>query len=556
MQLRDYQTAASLACVDAWKACQSTLVVLPTGCGKTVLAADIVRRRFPARTMFLAHREELIFQGKRTIERMTGFSVGVEMAEQRLDEQNSGLFGHSHVVVSSIQTQNAGGDGAGRMTKFDPMQFGLLVIDEAHHATADSYRRVIDYYRQNPDLKVLGITATPDRADEEALGQIYESVAFDYEVTDAIAQGWLVPVHQRMVTVGTLDFSGMRTTAGDLNGAELAALMEDERNLQEIAAPTIDIAGDRKTLVFAASVKHAERLAEIFNRHRGGSAAWVCGKTPTDARRQTLADYHEGKVQFLVNVGCLTEGFDEPAVGLVVMGRPTKSRSLYAQMAGRGTRPLPGVVDGLDSITERRAAIAASAKPHVEILDFCGNSGRHKLISTADILGGKVSEEAAEAVREKLKEAGGPVDMEEAMALAEMEVKEKKRREAASRVKLVAKAQYHAQTVDPFDVFNVPPRRERAWDAGKSLTEKQLAVLDKAKIPYAGLSYTLQKQLLDEQFRRYDNGLATYGQAKVLQKYNFPGDVSRDEAKRLIDAIVANDWKRPAGLEVQNAPPF
>ena len=127
------------------------------------------------------------------------------------------------------------------MSKFDPQRFGVLIIDEAHHATSPTYRRVIDYYRTNPALKVLGVTATPDRADEEALGQVFQSVAFDYEVLDAIHDGWLVPIEQQMVHVEGLDYSSIRTTAGDLNGGDLAAVLEAEKNLQQMASASVAI---------------------------------------------------------------------------------------------------------------------------------------------------------------------------------------------------------------------------------------------------------------------------------------------------------------------------
>ena len=166
--LRPYQSAASDAIFKEWQENDSTLVVIPTGGGKTILFADVIRRTFPRRALVIAHREELIFQARDKIQRVTGLHADVEMGEYRAD---GGLFRAAPVVVSTIQTQCSGGDGGGRMAKFDPQRFGVLIIDEAHHATSPTYRRVIDSYRTNPTLKVLGVTATPDRADEEALGQ-------------------------------------------------------------------------------------------------------------------------------------------------------------------------------------------------------------------------------------------------------------------------------------------------------------------------------------------------------------------------------------------------
>ena len=282
MKMRPYQDAAIAGAFRAWEENTSALIVLPTGLGKTVVFSEIVRRFQPVRSMVIAHREELIFQAAEKIKRVTGLDGGVEMGELRAD----GWFGTPPpYVISTVQTQCSGGDGGGRMTKFLPGDFGLVVIDEAHHATAGTYRRVIDYYRQNPDCKILGVTATPDRADEEALGKVFDAVAFDYQILDAINQGWLVPVQQQMVTVESMDFSNIRTTAGDLNQGELAEVMEEEDNLQRVAVPTVEICGSRRAIVFAATVKQAERLCEIINRYRPDKAAWICGKTAKERRR-------------------------------------------------------------------------------------------------------------------------------------------------------------------------------------------------------------------------------------------------------------------------------
>lgn len=541
--LRDYQTKALDSAFRCLEEHDSTLIVSPTGTGKTVMMAGLVSRVFPKRVMILAHREELIFQAKEKIERMTGIGCCVEMADARAKDGSIDLFGLSRVVVSSIQTQNAGGDG-GRMTRFDPWQFDYVLVDEAHHAPAASYKRVLQYYRNNQDIKVIGVTATPDRADEEALGQVFASVAFDYEILDAINDGYLVPIRQTVVEVADLDFSTVKTTAGDLNGKELAAIMEEEKALHEIASPTLELAGNRKTLVFASSVKHAERLCEIFNRHEA-NAAWLCGKTPKDQRREILGRYAKGEIRILVNVGVLTEGFDDPGVEMVVIARPTKSRALYSQMVGRGTRPLPGVIDGLMTAEERRAAVAVSGKPTVEILDFAGNSGRHKLMTTADILGGKVSDEVVERAKKKTK-AKGSADMAEELIKAEQELREEKEKAAArERAKLQAKARYKTKAVDPFDVLHIEPGVEKGWERGKKLTEKQANLLRGQGIEPNDRSYHENKRLLDELFRRWDGNMCSFKQARILQKYGYPTDCDRDTANRIIDAVAANGWRRP-----------
>jgi superfamily II DNA or RNA helicase len=547
MKLRPYQSDASDAIFKEWQDNDSTLVVMPTGGGKTILFADVIRRVFPRRALVIAHREELIFQARDKIQRVTGLRADVEMGEYRAD---GGLFGAARVVVSTIQTQCSGGDGGGRMAKFDPQRFGVLIIDEAHHATSPSYRRVIDYYRTNQALKILGVTATPDRADEEALGQVFQSVAFDYEVLDAIHDGWLVPIEQQMVHVEGLDYSSIRTTAGDLNGGDLAFVMEAEKNLQQMASASLTIIGPRRALVFTASVKAAEMTAEIFNRHRAGMASWVCGKTDREERRRVLADFAAGKVQVVCNCGVLTEGFDDPGVEVIIMGRPTKSRSLYSQMVGRSTRPLPGVADGPETADERRAAIAASAKPSCLVVDFVGNAGKHKLVTSADILGGKVSEEAVELAVTLARKAGGPVNMTEALDEAEAELHEQKRlAEAARRARLVATARFTTQAVDPFDVLHLDPVKPRGWDNSHQLTEKQRSLLAKQGINPDRISFSQGKQLIAEIFRRWDGKLCSFKQAKVLRKYGYNTDVSFIEASATIDALAKNGWRKPVATQ-------
>lgn len=549
--LRPYQNHAAEAVLREFATVGSTLVVLPTGLGKTVLFADIIRRMFPARAMVLAHREELIFQAEDKIRRVTGLSTGVEMAEMHVDEGPS-LFSGPQVIISSIQTQSTGGDGGGRKTKFDPRHFGLVVIDECHHAPAASFRQVLAYYRQNPRLRVLGVTATPDRADEQALGQVFDSVAYQYGLLDAIHDGWLVPIEQQLVSVDGLDFSNIRTTAGDLNGADLAEVLEREEMLHRMAGPSLEIIGNRRALMFCSSVKQAEWMAEVFNRHRSGSAAFVCGTTLKEKRRELLKRFADGNVQIVCNCGVLTEGFDDPGVEIVIMGRPTKSRALYAQCVGRATRPLPGVVDGPETPELRRVAIAASRKPSCLVVDFVGVCGRHKLLTSADILGGKTADEATTRALTKARKTGQPVRMDEEMEAQRQAIREeieaKQREEAARRLRITAVANYKTTAIDPFDVFQITPMRASTWDNSRKLSEKQTAILAKNGIAVAGLPYSQAKQLLNEVFHRQAAGLCSFKQAKFLQSHGLPADLPRAAARAAFDAIAKNGWRVPENI--------
>ncbi len=547
MRLRPYQTQAIEQTFAAWQESPSLLGVAATGTGKTIIAASVIAKH-PGRTMVVAHREELIFQAADKIQKVTGLEPDIEMAEMRAAEFS--LSGKARVVISTIQTQVAGRAG-GRMTRFDPSEFSLLFIDEAHHAVADTYRRVIDHYRTNPNLQVLGVTATPDRADEEALGRVFDAVAWEFDIRFGITEGWLVPIHQRMVHADGLDLSQVRTTAGDLNGADLARVMEYEVPLHEIVGPTVELAGDRKTLVFAASLAHADRICEILNRHRADSARWVHGGTQKAERRQLFRDYAKGEFQYLVNVGVATEGFDDPGVAVVVMARPTKSRALYTQMIGRGTRPLAGVVDHADlwdSAERRRRAIADSSKPSVEIIDFVGNAGRHRLITTADILGGNVSDEVVDKARARLRQEGSG-DAMQALAWAETEIQAERERarqaEAARRAHLTAKVNFRTQTIDPFDVFGLTPWRERGWEKGRQPSQKMVDLLERQGINTHGLTFAQARQLINEITSRWDSDRCSFKQAKILASRGQTTDVTRERARQLIDMIAEQEgWQK------------
>jgi len=547
VKLRDFQETAVNNTLEAFESYQSALLVICTGGGKTVIAAHIADRfKNFGRILLVAHREELIFQGQKHLENITGGESEIEMADSRASLTN--IFGGADIVVSTIQTQISGSNG-GRMTRFDPFEFSLLIVDESHHATSPSFRKVIDYYKRNPKIKILGLTATPDRNDEEALGQVFETVPFEYDISDGIADGWLVPISVNAISVDGLDFSAVRTTAGELNSKDLAAVLEFEENLHEMTTPILDLCGDDTTLIFTVSVAQAERMSEILNRHKPGSAEYICGTTPKDVRREILAKYDAGDIQYLCNVGIATEGFDCPRIQHIVMGRPTKSRSLCSQIIGRGTRALPGVVDGIDDASGRRQAIAESAKPKMTVLDFVGNSGRHKLIHPADVLGGKYSDEIVELATRNAERRDGPVDITSELVQAEREWERRKRKEkeAQARKNLRGKSTYKFAKVDPFDVFHIVPCREPSYHKGRQPTMKQLECLEKRNIPIPeGLTFAHASQLIDTMIKRGRADLCTFKQAKLVEKFGYDAsELGFKAASALIDAIAKNGWRRP-----------
>lgn len=358
------------------------------------------------------------------------------------------------------------------------------------------------------------------------MGRVFDTAPFVYEISDAIKDGWLVPIRQKSVMVAGLDYANARTTAGDLNAADIAKAQRDEKVLHAMVSPIIDIADGRKTVVFAVpgfirtedgdDPRVSERMTEIFNRHIPNSARRVSQDTPKDERRQMLADFREGRFQFLVNVGILTEGWDEPTVECVAIARPTKSRSLYAQMIGRGTRPLPGIVDGVPYPTDRRACINNSPKPFLDVIDLKGNAGRHKLIHTADVLGGNYDDEVVERATKKAEKTGG--DILECLEESKKEIAESRRKA------VVAKASYAIEEIDPFDAFDIDRPVERGWDSGKELSDNQRFVLERNGVNIEGMGRAQASAIIGEIKRRQMNGLPSFKQTAAMKRRGVSGD--------------------------------
>jgi type I site-specific restriction endonuclease len=237
-------------------------------------------------------------------------------------------------------------------------------------------------------------------------------------------------------------------------------------------------------------------------------------------------------------------------VEVILQARPTKSRSLYAQQIGRAMRPLPGIVDGPETPDLRKSAIAGSKKPSCLIVDFVGNSGRHKLMTSADILGGKVSDEAIERAIIKAKKDGGAVRMSDALDQADEEIRqeaeERRRAEEARKARLVAKVNYSARSVSPFDMLQIAPVKTRGWDNGRTLSEKQKAYLLRQGVNPDTIPYAQGRQLLTAMFKRMDAKLASLKQLKVLARYGYTdATMPYDQASKILDSLARNGWRKP-----------
>jgi superfamily II DNA or RNA helicase len=414
------------------------------------------------------------------------------------------------------------------------------LVHNCHHGPSPSYKRVFEHFGS---AKLLGVTATPDRADEKAMGQVFESVAFVYEIEDAINDAWLVPIRVRQVFIDAIKLASCRTTAGDLNQGDLDAAMAVEEALHGVVNATIEQAGDRKTIVYTTSVDNATRLAEIFNRYQPNTARDVNGKTPIDTRRQILAGFERGDFQRLVNCGIATEGFDCPPVSCIAQARPTKSRSLHAQIVGRGLRPVYASGFDLETVEGRRQAIAAG-KSDCLVLEFTGNSGKHRLSSAVDILGGRYDEDEVEAAK-KLVQAKPGMRADEALAVAHAEAEKRRADESAKRARLKATTKYSTRDFSPFDVLGIKRTKSDDWGdrfGGAIATDKQVGYMRSMGIDVPkDCTKTQAMRLIGACQNRKAEGLANYSQVVKLGRAGIDGSKLR--------------WQQAADLcwEVQQA---
>lgn len=362
LTLRPYQDQA-LEQVEKHEAegLRRQLGVAATGLGKTVMFVELARRR-PGRTLILAHREELVAQAWAKVREIApDAKVGVVKAD--LDETLA------DVVVASVQTISRPAR-LGRLLRSEELvgRFDLVVVDEAHHATADTYRTVLKALRagEADGPLLLGVTATPDRGDGQGLNDLFEGIVFDYGMLWGIRAGFLSELRGLQVVIDSLDMSTVKVTAGDYNQGQAGRAMEAAQTHHYTVAAWLEHAAGRRTLAFTPTVETARLLAEEFNL-QGIPFGFVHGGTPADERRQLLHDFETGRLTGVANCGVLTEGYDNPRVDCIIP-KPTKSRALYTQMVGRGTRRHPDKLDCL-------------------VLDMVGVAAEHSLLTVPSLFG-------------------------------------------------------------------------------------------------------------------------------------------------------------------------
>lgn len=521
MELRPYQKEAMTAVLGEWDSgVKRTLLVLPTGCGKTIVFAKVTEECVMRgkRILILAHREELLEQAADKLKKTTGLCCAKEKAS---DSCKGSWY---RVVVGSVQTLMR----QKRLSKFDKGYFDCIIIDEAHHCISDSYRNILEYF---DNANVLGVTATPDRGDMKDLGQVFQSLAYEYTLPRAIREGYLSPI--KAVTIPLeLDLSGVGVQAGDFKAADIDSALDPY--LFQIADEMKKYCSGRKTVVFLPLVKTSQKFRDILNG-AGFAAAEVNGNSAD--RAEILADYEAGKYNVLCNSMLLTEGWDCPSVDCIIVLRPTKVRSLYCQMVGRGTRLSP-----------------ETGKTELLLLDFLWHTSRHELCRPANLICS--DDDVARKMTEMLADnAGCPMDIEEAEKSASEDVVAE--REAALAEKLAAMRKRKRALVDPLqyemsiqaaDLANYVPAF--GWEC-EPPSAKQKESLEKSGIlPDEITSAGKAKLILDRLAKRRAEGLTTPKQIRRLENFGFKhvGTWQFEQASKLIGRIAANDWRVPKGI--------
>ncbi len=519
MELRPYQETARQKVQEEWKEGKKrTLLVLPTGTGKTIVFSKIIEDRVKKgeRVLVIAHRGELLEQASDKLYKSTGLKTATEKAEQ------TSLGSFYRVVVGSVQTLQR----EKRLNQFPPEYFDTIVIDEAHHAISDGYQRVLEHFE---DANVLGVTATPDRGDMRNLGSYFESLAYEYSLPEAIKSGYLSPIKALTIPL-KLDLSNVKQQAGDFSTKDLGIALDPY--LEQIAEEMKKQCFNRKTVVFLPLVKTSQKFRDILNKH-GFKAAEVNGESAD--REQILKDYEEGKYNVLCNSMLLTEGWDCPSVDCVIVLRPTKVRALYSQMVGRGTRLAPG-------------------KKELLLLDFLWHTERHELCHPANLIA--TDEAVAKKMTENIEELGAPIDLEQAEQQAKEDVALEREESLAKQLsemkrrkrKLVDPLQFE-MSIQASDLTDYVP--SFGWQMSPP-TDKQVKALEKwgifpDEIENAGKAEMLINRLV----KRRDAGLSTPKQIRFLENRGFQhvGTWQFEAATKLINRIAANGWRIPHGIK-------
>jgi superfamily II DNA or RNA helicase len=525
MVLRPYQNEAVQAIRNEWnQGRQKTLLVLPTGTGKTVVFSKVVEEETTdgSNALILAHRGELLDQASDKLKETSGLDSALEKAE------STAIGASEKVVVASVQTLSQ----EKRLTAFSKDYFKTIVVDEAHHSMSDTYQRILKHF---DGANILGVTATPDRADQKNLGKFYDSKAYEYSLHQAIREGYLCPVKAQMIPL-ELDIHSVTVSNGDYAVGEIGSALEPYLN--QIALEMLKYCKGRKTVVFLPLVKTSQKFCELLNLH-GIRAAEVNGNS-TD-RDEILADFEAGEYDVLCNSMLLTEGWDCPAVDCIIVLRPTKIRSLYQQMVGRGMRLAPN-------------------KKELLLLDFLWMTERHDLCRPSALI--SKDAELAKRIDQKMMDKESGIDLLAAEKEAENDAIQE--REDALARELAAMKRRKQKLVDPIqyafsiaaeDLANYEPTF--MWEMSPP-TAKQIDYLEKHGIFAEAITNCGMASMLIEKLKnRQVEGLATPKQIRLLERYGFNhvGMWPFESASKMVSRIAENNWFLPRGINATSYQP-
>lgn len=420
---RPYQIEAVTKVLFALGYCNACGLYLATGTGKTEVAAHLMSQ-WEGGILFIAPRRELV---KQTAERLRrhGIPCGIEMAGERSDER---------ITVACYASLQSRGRGRPRYERF-LRTVTLVIVDEAHVNYSTRSLKMLEEFK-GFGASVVAMTASPpDKTGEEfVLTKHYGEPAYIYSYLDAVADGYLVPCRIHLCVLEDLDLSKFRASFGDFDQARLDKLLRERANVAGVGRMIEQYWEGKKSVVFATSISHAEAIRDDLIS-RNIHASIVHSQMEPEEQEMHLRDFMEGASDIVINVGILTMGWDCPAVEKLFIARCTKSPQLYLQMFGRGTRTLPGTIDGLDSVADRKAAIAASSKPVFEVYDITDSSRNNSVQTALDVLYPDLAPEIRERTRRQTEQ--NPLQKDALDKIIEQERRaEAARREAADRAEM------------------------------------------------------------------------------------------------------------------------
>ena len=539
VRLRPYQEEAVRRVCESLENFNAVLLVMATGLGKSVIFAEVARRAAQlGKVLVLAHRQELVYQA---MQHLNDLQPGLEMRESR--DATGDL--RTSVTVGSIQSVVS----RGRHTKLDYGAYSLVIIDEAHHAPTASYAKIVLRCREY-GVKILGVTATPHRSDKKALGAVFDAVAYEYNIVDAVKDGWLVPIMQAFITDIDVQFDNIKIKRGDYDEQMLSDVLSEEANLHVMARVALDAAPRGPVLAFCSNIRHARLLADVVNRYAPGKAVSVDQETPLRDRHLFVEGFRDGAIPILCNCMIATEGFDCPPIASIIIGRPTRSLGFWLQMVGRGTRTLPGTIYNLDDAEARRKAIASSKKPHLVVYDLYGAHCKRAPVNMSDIFTGDLTLPDTAKLKTWVESQQRPVSMDEITEQAERIRTESMMRLTLGRQNIrAAKVHYKTKYADPFTILDILPSVSASPEKP---TPWQMSVLERFGVEDGKVKTREDAdRLISELTDRERKGLCTYKQMRLLIRHKIPREVvaqmTKHDASRLTRALSRGNWVYFAG---------